>query len=76
MLASKKKQSYADDEEAEWDEGDDEDTKRRESSKSSDFSTFDDDVRYLVKWRGLPYNESSWEKWVNLPSYFQLRIFV
>jgi chromodomain-helicase-DNA-binding protein 7 len=21
------------------------------------------DVRYLVKWRGLPYNESSWEYW-------------
>lgn len=28
-----------------------------------------DRVRYLVKWRGLPYAEASWEKWADIKDF-------
>jgi hypothetical protein len=28
-----------------------------------------DEVRYLVKWRGLPYAEATWEKWADIKEW-------
>ena len=28
----------------------------------------DSELKYLVKWRGLPYNECSWERWADIRS--------
>jgi chromodomain-helicase-DNA-binding protein 7 len=28
------------------------------------------EVQYLVKWRGLPYNECTWERWEDLKFYY------
>ena len=50
-----------DDEEAEWDDDDDIDI----ADEKVQGEDSDSNVKYLVKWRGLPYNECSWERWVS-----------
>eukprot|EP00597_Dinobryon_sp_UTEXLB2267_P004843 CAMPEP_0170077316 /NCGR_PEP_ID=MMETSP0019_2-20121128/14156_1 /TAXON_ID=98059 /ORGANISM="Dinobryon sp., Strain UTEXLB2267" /LENGTH=1791 /DNA_ID=CAMNT_0010289569 /DNA_START=144 /DNA_END=5519 /DNA_ORIENTATION=- len=60
----KKYVANKDDEEAEWDDEDEdvaEEIVHREGSDSN--------VKYLVKWRGLPYSECSWEKWSDITSF-------
>jgi hypothetical protein len=37
-----------------------------EDEDEREFDTTCDEVKYLVKWRGLPYNECSWERWEDL----------
>ncbi len=33
-----------------------------------------DEVRYLVKWRGLPYDQASWERWADIKEWaFEVR---
>lgn len=59
--AKKKCVVSKDDEEAEWDDDDDDYV----PDNKIDSGSSDSNVKYLVKWRGLPYNESSWEKWVS-----------
>lgn len=39
---------------------------RTQSSSSSSPCDPEDDVKYLVKWRGLSYGECSWESWADI----------
>ena len=39
---------------------------RTQSSSSSNPCDPEDDVKYLVKWRGLSYGECSWESWADI----------
>ena len=66
FLAKKAKVIYKDEEE-EWDANADLDRRDSQVSSSSSLNYADSEVKYYVKWRGLPYNECSWERWVRLP---------
>lgn len=48
--------------------------KKRKVNSSDTLSELDDEesnVRYLVKWRGLPYDECTWERWEELKPWYQ-----
>ena len=49
--------------------------KRKSSDHSEDGLAYEDlslsEVRYLVKWRGLPYDECSWERWDEIKSFYR-----
>jgi len=40
-------------------------------SSSSSASDPEDDIKYLVKWRGLSYGECSWERWGDIRGFYQ-----
>lgn len=45
--------------------------KSNESSSTLDINNdINNDVQYLIKWRGLPYNECSWERWSEIRSFY------
>ena len=63
VTAKKAKVVYKDEDE-EWDANDDLEWGNSQGSTSSSLNYADSEVKYLVKWRGLPYSECSWERWV------------
>eukprot|EP00599_Poterioochromonas_sp_BG-1_P012287 CAMPEP_0173165178 /NCGR_PEP_ID=MMETSP1105-20130129/21158_1 /TAXON_ID=2985 /ORGANISM="Ochromonas sp., Strain BG-1" /LENGTH=1859 /DNA_ID=CAMNT_0014085969 /DNA_START=279 /DNA_END=5859 /DNA_ORIENTATION=+ len=39
--------------------------------ESSTSNAVGSEIKYLVKWRGLPYSECSWERWEDIKSFYQ-----